>query len=211
MAVSRIRDEFGRFKGGAPKATCGVDGCDKHVLARGLCRRHYARLMRDGDPLTGTQNPEFRKCRKWLDEHAGWQGDECLPWPFAIGHMGRGVITMGGRKHNASRVMCILAHGEPPTPNHHAAHLCGNGHLACVNPRHLEWKTPAENAADRAEHGTLLVGERNHQAKLSDAEVRRIIEMGEHTTQTDLARQFGVSQAHIWRILNRLSRVPADG
>lgn len=29
---------------------CTVDGCDRVVVARGLCRRHYARLRATGDP-----------------------------------------------------------------------------------------------------------------------------------------------------------------
>lgn len=37
-------------------STCVVDGCDQPVLVklRGLCRRHYLRWQRYGDPLGGT-------------------------------------------------------------------------------------------------------------------------------------------------------------
>ena len=35
---------------------CSVDGCDRPQVARGCCRNHYERLMRNGDPLTISRN-----------------------------------------------------------------------------------------------------------------------------------------------------------
>lgn len=32
---------------------CSIDGCERRHLAKGLCGRHYERLARNGDPLTG--------------------------------------------------------------------------------------------------------------------------------------------------------------
>jgi hypothetical protein len=54
----------------------------------------------------------------------------------------------------AHRLMCQLAHGDPPTPDHIAAHSCGRGHEGCVNPNHLSWKTYSENELDKRVHGT---------------------------------------------------------
>ena len=90
----------------------------------------------------------------WLVAHKDYAGDDCLTWPFSRNQYGYGQLGFQGRGKKANRVMCELAHGKPPTPKHHAAHSCGNGHLGCVNPRHLKWKTPRENQLDRRRHGT---------------------------------------------------------
>jgi hypothetical protein len=67
--------------------------------------------------------------------------------------------------------MCILAHGEPPFEGAQAAHSCGKGHEGCVNPQHLSWKTAKANTADKYDHGTILRGEANPLAKLTDEQV----------------------------------------
>lgn len=52
----------------------------------------------------------------------------------------------------AARYACILAHGLPKDESLVARHLCGNGHLSCVNPRHLAWGTYEDNTNDAALH-----------------------------------------------------------
>lgn len=48
---------FGRQEGvDMAQRTCAVDGCDGVVNARGMCGRHYTRMMRHGDPLGGGRN-----------------------------------------------------------------------------------------------------------------------------------------------------------
>jgi hypothetical protein len=79
--------------------TCSIDNCDKPTVAKGLCRTHYMRLRRAGDPNTVRKagRPEdylkaefrlpFQNCgwsprtfeRYWtayrrLDTLRGWQG-----------------------------------------------------------------------------------------------------------------------------------------
>src|SRR5437879_1542174 len=88
----------------------------------------------------------------WIVAHVNYQGDDCLPWPFSrLNGYGRGGHN--GTPFYANRMMCEKAHGPPPTPEHEAAHSCGNGPQGCTNPRHLSWKTPSANQLDRAEHG----------------------------------------------------------
>jgi hypothetical protein len=92
-----------------------------------------------------------------------------------------------------------LANGEPPTEKHHAAHSCGNGHLGCCNGAHLSWKTSKQNIADKNIHGTALLGERHHQAKLSNVqviEIRRLLNEGS-LTHRQIAELYAVGKAQI--------------
>lgn len=100
----------------------------------------------------------------WLKAHATYDGDACLLWPFGHDQDGYGVAYAGrrpdGKKRitRASRIMCEIVHGEPPTSKHVAAHTCGKGHTGCVNPKHLVWKTARENERDKFVHGTYRPG-----------------------------------------------------
>jgi len=74
------------------------------------------------------------------------------------------------------------------------------GHEGCISPIHLDWKTPAQNQADRLEHGTHCRGERHNMVKLTEAEVREIINLKGIETQHSLAARFGVAQPTIAHI-----------
>lgn len=181
---------------------CMVEGCGRKILARGLCSAHYDRLRKHGDPTVGG-NVRPSSHLAWVIEASRTEADECVLWPFKRDEQGRGKFYTEGRQTIASRYMCRLVHGEPPTPKHHAAHSCGNGHSGCVNPKHLRWATPKENSADQKLHGTQQRGERYGLAKLSDANAALILRLkGSGTTQQALADRFGVHQStisDIWR------------
>lgn len=182
---------------------CAIDGCDgnaaKNGAAMGWCRNHYIRWHRHGDPLGGRTSPG--DLMRWIEAHVNHAEDECLLWPFGVRADGSGQITFRGNKTVSSRVMCILAHGEPPSPKHEAAHSCGNGHLACCNPRHLRWATHTENAADMLLHGTSCRGERHGASLLTLDNVREIRALAGTVKQRDLAARYGVCQATISRII----------
>lgn len=135
----------------------------------------------------------------WLESHVDHTGKECLIWPFGRDSDGYGITGIKGRTYNAHRVMCILANGEPPTEKHQASHSCGNGHLACVNPRHLSWKTGAENQLDRATHGTRSSGCRS---KLTQEIVDSIRAFGDKLSHREIALRFGVARSNVTKIIN---------
>jgi hypothetical protein len=89
---------------------------------------------------------------------------------------------------------CEEENGPPPTPDHEAAHSCGNGHLGCVARKHLRWKTHAENVAEAVEHGTVQRGTERWNAKLTEDDVRSIRAMIGRRTQKSIAKQFGISR-----------------
>ncbi len=136
---------------------------------------------------------------RFLREHITHRSAECLLWPYGLTRSGYGLATVGGRQLHASRWMCILAHGEPPSPEHEAAHSCGVP--SCVNPVHIRWDTGAGNQADRILHGTDNRGVRNGKTSLTDDDVRAI-----RAAPPDLAAlmvRYGISRGSITKIRSR--------
>ena len=178
---------------------CTVVGCDKPHKAKGYCQNHRVRFAKYGSP-TG-RSPKFRCKAKWVEANVAYQGDDCLKWPFGVSDHGRGTVSFRKRNISAPRAMCILAHGEPPTKKHDAAHSCGKGHEGCMNPRHLSWKTRKENEADKVGHGTLRRGTAINTNKLTEEDVinvRRLIKDG--TPGVDIARLYGITPAMVSNI-----------
>lgn len=137
------------------KRPCRIEGCEGFSRKRGMCGRHYMRWYKRGttDVPDGTRRGEPEA---WLRRHLDYTGDDCLVWPFMRSHGGYARIRWQGKAKHASKVICEIVHGTPPTPAHQAAHSCGKGGDGCVNPRHLSWKSPAENIADKIAHGTRI-------------------------------------------------------
>lgn len=102
----------------------------------------------------------------------------------------------------ASRKMCILAHGPPPSENHQAAHSCGKGHEACVNPRHLYWATQVDNMKDQIVHGTRAYGMRHGRRKLTAEQVAEIRAYSGMARHEDIAQKFGVTRRTIGKIIS---------
>jgi hypothetical protein len=153
------------------------------------------------------------KAYKWILAHVGYSGNDCLTWPFARDKHGRGMLGYNGIHDWAHRVMCRLAKGEPPTPKHTAAHSCGKGHEGCINPRHLDWKTQAENLEDCRAHGTLVRHRGGNKRRLSPEQIQAIKDARGTATQGTLAARYSVSEgtiSDIWhgRSHSRPSKIP---
>ncbi len=151
--------------------TCSVDGCETDIIfSRGWCNRHYKRWWRHGDPLAGATAPG--SLRRWLEEAVLQDTEECIDgWPYGLVD-GYPNMTIARRNTYLNRYVCERFNGPPPTPEHQAAHRCGN--RKCLNWRHLRWATNAENQADRRLHGTDLRGEDCPWSKLDDDIIRGI-------------------------------------
>lgn len=182
--------------------TCSVVGCEKPTKTRGWCVTHYHRYRAHGTPF-GSSRPIRGSVRQFILDNVAHDGDECLIWPFSRNQThGYGEI----RKEHfgaslAHRAMCIAAHGQPPSNRHEAAHSCGKGRDACVNPKHLSWKTPSENNGDKRDHGTQPWGEGMwHMAKLT-LDQAKTIKYSDKIAR-ELAAEYNVSMITIYRIKN---------
>lgn len=97
-------------------------------------------------------------------------------------------------------------HNGPIPEGGNVLHHCDNP--PCCNPAHLYIGTRADNARDRTERGRGAdrQGEKNVNAKLTEANVRAIIvELRRlpRRSQSDIAAEFGVSQGHVSNIMHR--------
>lgn len=180
--------------------TCSVDGCVRKYCAKGMCQMHYRR-DKLGVPFDKPEKTLNGVLIDWLRSAVAIDTDECQLWPYGRNNDGRGMVTWEGDHRLAHHVALILVGREAPTPPLETRHLCGNGHLSCINPKHLLNGTRSENVADMATHGTALRGERQWMSKLTEADVRAIREApGVHRL---IADRYGVSQVTVTSIKTR--------
>lgn len=179
---------------------CAVTDCGKPYHAHGYCSRHAYHFRAHGDPLGGRRGASPGEPLRWIADHVGYQGDDCIKWPFEIGRYGYGTVKHQGKKRVASRVMCEQVNGVAPEPGMDAAHSCGNGQQACMNPRHLSWKTRLGNVEDAMAHGTWLHGEASPMAKITVDDVREIRSLAGDVYQSEIAERYGINQSQVSRI-----------
>ena len=172
---------------------CQTAECEKPIVARGFCRVHYARLRRRGS-LGGAIRPQARKGEplKFLRQQMTAETDECVPWPFA-GTVDRGRLRVEGELISACRLICSWVYGDPEDETLQAAHSCGNGHLGCVNPKHLRWATPKQNSDDKVLHGT-----NGATSKLTDAQIVAIA--ADPRPHFEICRFYGITRQTVWRV-----------
>lgn len=160
--------------------------------------------------MTNAPNKGKGKGIAWLRDHIAYSGDDCLRWPYSRDTKGYGSFGYCGKVLRAHRMMCELAHGEPPTPKHQASHECGNGANACCNPRHLSWKTNGENQRDKRRHGTAdNGGGRTNGGKLSPRQRHEIRALKGIVPIMELATRYGVKRGTIDRE-HRIARYGYD-
>ena len=186
------------------RGLCKIESCKRQRYLRGWCQPHYGRWRRHGDPLKGGK--DIGEVQAYFKETVlSHEGEQCLIWPYSRTTQGYAVMVYDGRQQAVSRVVCQLVNGEPDHPSLQAAHSCGRGHEGCVSRHHLSWKTPADNQADRIVHGTVSTGEKNHQSKLTEADVLAIRSLAGAITLREIAAQFQISQSQVSNIIRRIN------
>lgn len=136
-----------------------------------------------------------------VDRSAGPDG--CWIWNACLDSSGYGLFWAGPKPmQRAHRVSWALVNGRLPDPC--GLHRCDNP--PCVNPAHIFEGTKKDNVIDRDTKGrgklpAKKYGSKHQNAKLSEADVLAI--RAATGTQTELARQYGVSQITISRIKSR--------
>ena len=150
--------------------------------------------------------PRVASREQFVRDAATSETNQCILWPEGWAAVdGYGKLKVGGQQWRAHRLALTLAKGPPPSPKHEAAHaplICRQP--GCINPRHLDWKTRAENDADKCLDGTYLHGEDHPNARLSDDDVREIRADGR--VQRVIAAEWGLHENTVQRIKTRRRR-----
>lgn len=180
---------------------CTVDGCDLPHKTRGFCVGHYCRWQRQGDSFDRSAITQREETGEEIIARALRDAtpDTCIEWPLNRNPQGYGFVTINRKNGFAHRLVCRLAHGEPPAPKMLACHSCDNP--PCINKHHLRWGTYKSNAEERTQRGRGLLGESHHKAKLTESQVREIKRRRlDGEARQHLANEFGVTVGSIWMI-----------
>ena len=131
---------------------CSVTGCPNASNARGLCKSHYARLLR-GKPLDAPMRHKgvpLESLRQYLKERSIPGPNGCIDWAGSTRTDGYGQISVDRRRMGVHRLAFELDSGEIP-PGLLILHSCDRP--ICINPAHLRVGTHAENTRDAIDRG----------------------------------------------------------
>lgn len=172
---------------------CTIEGCDKKLLARGMCSMHYSRDIYKPKP-SDRGSIEERFWRKV----ARAAPDECWEWQGSRKPANYGSIWGGakiGKVLLAHRVSYEI-HNGPLPDGAVIMHTCDNP--PCCNPAHLVLGTHKVNAEDKVEKARHSFGENRYNAKLTDQDVRDI--RNSPLRIFELTKHYDVSQSVISNI-----------
>jgi hypothetical protein len=110
---------------------------------------------------------------------------KCVEWSGARSGDGYGAVYIDGKQRAAHRVAWEKAKGVIPD-GMWILHRCDNP--LCVNPDHLFLGTAKDNTQDS-------------RAKLTEDDVRKMVALSVEKRQSQIARDFGVSDALVSLIL----------
>jgi hypothetical protein len=127
--------------------------------------------------------------------------DECWLWTAGCIPSGYGSFHLRGRTCYPHRIAWVEANGPVPD-GLEVMHSCDVRH--CVNPGHLSVGTGAENIRQMIERGrqVTLRGDAHGSSKITEEQVRAI-RTARGLTQSELAREFEISQGHVSDIIRR--------
>lgn len=127
-----------------PDRTCSIIQCPKPRHQRELCKGHYTRLWKYGDPLHHPFPSAME--RFWAKVDRDQSG--CWLWTAGLFEKGYGQFKVERKDWRAHRwAYSVMV--EPIPEGMELDHLCNV--RRCVNPCHLELVTHEENVRRRDE------------------------------------------------------------
>lgn len=158
---------------------------------------------RKGEPVRYVQSHHNNRTNSLRDAFyahcSTTETGQCWRWNGRLGHGGYGRLGYSRKTYMAHRLSYELHYGSIPD-GLWVCHHCDNPR--CVNPAHLFLGTPADNTTDMIRKDRNARGEKQTNAKLTEAQVREILRLrNEGVGNIALAEQFGVGKTHISHIV----------
>lgn len=198
--------------------TCSVAGCGRNTSARGLCGKHYQRLMNNGDPnIKRSLKGESAEYRFWSRVT---KTEACWIWNGPKTRDGYGRLMYQDKTTVRAHRLSYLLNVGPIAEGMCVLHRCDNP--SCVNPGHLYVGTHHDNASDRDIRGRgnipsrsganhwmkreperVARGESFSRSSITDEAVRMVrsrYACGD-VTQKALADEFGITRKNLHLIL----------
>lgn len=182
---------------------CSVEGCEREVVCKGVCTKHYMRMRRTGVLTTVRRMGDFwDKVRKGTPQ-------ECWPWTGYTRESGHGLTSMKGLPMLASRKAWVLTNGGI-TRGLVVCHKCDNA--LCCNPDHMYLGTPADNALDHHENPPFdQRGPRGRGTSLTAAQLEKLWKMRQGGAQLrECAATFNVHIATICRYITQVRKAKLE-
>jgi hypothetical protein len=159
-------------------------------------------------PLKRGHNLSDEEFVQWFDDQLETLNNGCKIWTRRKNEKGYGRLRIrNGKMGYANRVALERKLGRPIAMGMCALHSCDNP--PCCNPEHLREGTNTDNMKERQEKGRqsrgearslLFRGEKNGSSKLTEIQVRDIIEQKGKVTQESLAEKYNTFQSTISKI-----------
>lgn len=177
---------------------CSILGCSDNVNARQMCKRHYSRWIRTGDPenLTNVRQETIEE-RFWRNVKTTENPDECWVWTASKPRGGYGAFTFLGTYWMAHRYSWVLHNPDQLLGDKKVLHRCDNP--PCCNPNHLFLGTTQDNSDDMVAKKRHVFAEGHPMAKLNWDKVHYVRTV-QGKTQKEIAEIVGVTQAVVSKI-----------
>jgi hypothetical protein len=191
--------------------TCRFCERPAYIKRRRLCKMHYNRFLKHGDPLDpgrrrGDGSPAAFEAK--VDRSGG--PDACHLWQLSTDSGGYAMVYFGGELVRGHKVAWELVNGPVP-PGVELDHECHNRavvarecrsgpcpHRRCCNERHIKPKTRKQHAQDTPWSHPHPRGETHPKARLTEQQVREIRALqAAGVYQRVIAEQYGMSRPQI--------------
>ena len=171
--------------------------CDRPVVARRLCRRHYQQTWKDGALGFFATKSEDKPVKERLLEKCTKMPSGCWEWQAERkkDRFAYGMFWLNNKRVRAHRVSYEV-HKGPIPEGISVLHKCDNP--PCINPDHLFLGTNGENCQDAGNKNRFPLNDKHHNTKLSIKEVEEI--RSNSFTQKVLSDRYGVTQGTISRV-----------